>query len=314
MAAQLFNTPILFLIFNRPETTKQVFQKIREIRPQLLFVSADGPRLDKKDELRRCEETRRVIKNIDWDCTVKTNFSDKNLGCKVGVSSGINWFFDNVSEGIILEDDCVPDLSFFHFCETLLHYYRNDERIMHIGGVNLQDGVQRGTDSYYFSKINHIWGWATWKRAWDSYDVNISAYAEVQERNLLRQLYPDAAMRRFWKRNFDLVYKELKDTWDFQWVFTMAVQNGLAILPNKNLISNIGYDMHATHTIDSFHTLANRPTEQIGDIHHPPFILPDVDADKYTFRKYMNPNKFKKLWQFLRRTYAGRQRTPADVR
>jgi len=144
MAVQPFATPILFLVFNRPDTTEKVFAKIRDIQPRQLFISADGPRSDKKDEKHKCEETRKVIQRIDWECDLKTNLSEKNLGCRVGVSSGINWFFSNVTEGIILEDDCLPDTSFFHYCETLLKHYRDNERIMHIGGTNFQDGIRWG--------------------------------------------------------------------------------------------------------------------------------------------------------------------------
>jgi hypothetical protein len=184
-----FATPILFLIFNRPDTTDKVFEKIREIQPRQLFISADGPRPDRKDEREKCEEARKVIQKIDWKCELKTNFSEKNLGCRVGVSSGIDWFFSQVSKGIILEDDCLPDASFFNFCKVLLEYYRNDERIMHIGGINVQDGRMRGTASYYFSKISHIWGWATWKRAWEKYDVNIRTYPQLLEQDMFSTVY-----------------------------------------------------------------------------------------------------------------------------
>jgi len=303
MAIKQFNTPILFLIFNRPDTTEKVFQKIREVQPRQLFVSADGPRSNRTNENHACVETRKIINKIDWKCDLHTNFSKNNLGCRIGVSSGIDWFFNQVEEGIILEDDCVPDISFFNFCHTLLEYYRNDERIMHIGGVNLQDGVIRGTGSYYFSKINHIWGWATWRRAWNKYDVNISSYPHLIAQNTLAQLFPDSAIKKYWQKNFNLVHTKQKDTWDIQWLFTMMVNNGLAILPNKNLISNIGYNLSATHTIDSFHELADRPTDSISEIKHPEFVIPNNQADYYTFRKYMNPNKLKKLQQLIMRKY-----------
>ena len=304
MTNEQFSTPILFLIFNRPDTTDKVFDKIRQIQPRQLYISADGPRPDKMDERQKCEETRKVIQRIDWKCDLKTNFSEKNLGCRVGVSSGINWFFNHVSEGIILEDDCLPDISFFHFCEVLLQYYRNDERIMHIGGINFQDGMARGSGSYYFSKINHIWGWATWKRAWDKYDVNVSTYPQLLEQKLFSTVFSNPAMRKYWQKNIELVHKNIKDTWDIQWQYAVSVNNGLAILPNVNLVSNIGFDLNATHTIDNFNTLANRPKSNIDSIIHPKFVVPDFQADAYTIRKYLNPNKLKKLWQLIRRGLA----------
>jgi hypothetical protein len=302
MAPQLFDTPILFLIFNRPGTTERVFQTIRAIRPRQLFVSADGPRLSKKNEQLQCEETRSIIRNIDWDCTLKTNFSEKNLGCRVAVSSAIDWFFANVNEGIILEDDCLPDQSFFPFCESLLQKYRRDLRIMHINGVNCQDGVLRGNGSYYFSGLSHVWGWATWKRAWDAYDVNIATYPEFLATNMLQDMFPLQAMQRYWRKRFDLVFNRLKDTWDFQWQYSLSINNGLCITPNVNLVSNIGFNLNATHTIDNFHSLANRPTSSLASIVHPPFVSADHAADRYEFRKYVEPHKFKKLWQLIRRS------------
>lgn len=189
METKPFNTPILFLIFNRPETTEKIFRRIREIQPRRLFISADGPRLNKLNEEKKCAESRKIANGVDWECEVKTHFSERNLGCRLGVSSGINWFFNNVQEGIILEDDCLPDTSFFYFCTALLEHFQNNERIMHIGGVNFQDGRTRGTGSYYFSKLSHIWGWATWKRAWNKYNVDIPHYPQLLKEKMLSSLF-----------------------------------------------------------------------------------------------------------------------------
>jgi hypothetical protein len=304
MTNKPFVTPILFLIFNRPDTTNKVFENIREIQPRQLFISADGPRPNKTNERQQCDEARKIIQRIDWECELKTNISEINLGCRVGVSSGIHWFFSNVSEGIILEDDCLPDISFFHFCENLLQFYRNDERIMHIGGFNYQDNMMRGTGSYYFSRLSHVWGWATWKRAWDMYDVDIHSYPQLLELRLLSSVFSDPTMRRYLQKNIELVYKKKKDTWDVQWQYTVSINNGLTIIPNRNLVSNIGFDLQATHTIDDFHPLANRPTSSMEKISHPSFMVPDCCADHYTMKKYDNPNKIKKLWQLIRRIYS----------
>ncbi len=304
MSTNHLETPVLFLIFNRPDTTERVFQRIRQAQPRKLFVSADGARPYKEDELQKCEATRNIIRGIDWDCELHTNFSETNQGCRVAVSSGIDWFFANVEEGIILEDDCVPDMSFFSFCSALLSYYRNDERIMHICGVNFQDGVKRGTGTYYFSKINHVWGWATWRRAWKTYDVDIKSFPKTLHENTFSVLFPDPVMRRYWIKSFGLVFNKQRDTWDYQWQYAMSVNNGLAIMPNDNLISNIGFEAGATHTIDSFHKLSNRPTTYLGTIIHPTSVEADGEADLYTFRKYTNPPKIRKLWQLIRRYIA----------
>jgi hypothetical protein len=301
MSTNPFNVPILFLIFNRPDTTKIVFNRIKELKPACLFISADGPRPDKINEKENCTLARSIINDIDWPCEIKTNFSDSNLGCKKGVSSGINWFFSNVEEGIILEDDCLPDISFFNFCRVLLEKYRHDTRIMHIGGVNLQDGKVRGKASYYFSKINHVWGWATWKRAWDKFDVNISSFKYLLDEDYLGNLFPDKTVKKYWQKRYNSVYSNKVDTWDHQWHYTTMINNGLSIIPNINLVSNIGFGKEATHTIQGFHPLSNINVKSINNIIHPSFIIPNYTADTYSFKKYFNPNKLikLKLWLYL---------------
>jgi hypothetical protein len=173
---EICNTPVLFLIFNRPNTTEQVFEAIAKAKPRCLFVAADGPRTDKEGEAEKCQAVRDIIKRVDWDCEVKTLFREQNLGCKEAVSSAITWFFEQVEEGIILEDDCLPSDSFFSFCAELLEKYRDDKRIMMISGDNFQDGIQRGDASYYFSSVPWIWGWATWRRAWRLYDREMQTF------------------------------------------------------------------------------------------------------------------------------------------
>lgn len=298
MTEKRLETPVLFLIFNRPDVTKIVFEKIKSIRPKHLFVSADGPRKGRPDDELNCRNTHKLIDQIDWDCELKTNFYDKNLGCKNAVSSGITWFFQNVEEGIILEDDCVPDSSFFRFCEVLLDKYRNDGNIMHIGGTNFQDGKKIGNASYYFSKFNHVWGWATWKRAWDLYDVDIKKYPEFISDEKFISLFPKRKEQKYWMKYFSQVYNNQKDTWDYQWTFAIWYHNGLSIIPNKNLVTNIGFGQNATHTTVNS-SVANRPAENIGEIIHPELIKADKTADDFTFRKYMNIGKFKKLAQLL---------------
>ncbi|MBI4429729.1 MAG: nucleotide-diphospho-sugar transferase [Ignavibacteriales bacterium] len=302
MESSSFDTPILFLIFNRPQTTEVVFKRIREVRPKHLFISADGPRQDRPDETRLCAEARNIITAIDWDCDVKTRYLENNLGCRIAVSSAISWFFDNVNEGIILEDDCVPDACFFHFTQSLLDYYRDDTRIMHIGGTNFQNGITRGTGSYYFSRLNHIWGWATWRRSWKKYDLVLSTYPEILERSVLSHVFYNRDMRNFWRKRFDLAYNNKIDTWDIQWQYAMTVNNGLSVIPNKNLVTNIGFHDAATHTHDGFHVLANIPTSPLNELQHPSLMIPNADADYYSFRKYFCPPKHKKLMHLLRRT------------
>jgi hypothetical protein len=298
-----FHTPILFLIFNRPDTTEKAFEIIKKMKPEKLFVSADGPRPHKAGEKEKCDRTRKIIERVDWKCEVHKNFSDENLGCKKGVVKGINWFFENVEEGIIIEDDCILDDSFFPFVQQLLERYRNDERIMHIGAANFQDGKKRGEASYYFSKFCHVWGWATWRRAWKHYDVQIKSFSEFKEKQLIKNILPDKKMQNHWLKLFQTVYDNALDTWDFQWVYTVWEQKGISIIPNVNLVSNIGFGEEATHTRDSEHILAENKSGSVTELIHPKIMEINEDADRYTFYHKIYQSKWKKIKSKLRKYF-----------
>jgi hypothetical protein len=201
----VFKSPILFLIFNRPDTTKAVFESIKSIKPLKLYIAADGARGNKLGEDLLVEETRAIIQSVDWECEVKTLFRKENLGCKVAVSSAIDWFFENEEQGIILEDDCLPDASFYGFCENLLDYYKNDERVFHISGNNFQDGIIRGDGSYYFSKYNHSWGWATWRRVWKTYDVNMKGLTKALDLKVFENTLSKSELS-FWLNCFEEIF------------------------------------------------------------------------------------------------------------
>lgn len=276
-------TPLLLLIFNRPDTTQRVFAEIRKARPKKLFISSDGARKNREGEYEKCQAARDVIKQVDWDCQVFTNFRDKNLGCKVAVSSGIEWFFENVEEGIILEDDTLPHPTFFRFCEELLEKYRDDERVSIISGDNFQFGRRRNSYSYYFSRYHHIWGWASWRRFWKSYDVDMKLWPEIRDGGWLNDLLGgEKASVEFWMRAFEGVYQGKVDTWDYQLTFAAWVQGCLSIISNVNLISNIGYGPDATRTTGES-KFANMKTEAIAfPLLHPRYILRDSGADRIT--------------------------------
>lgn len=244
------STPILFLVFNRPEQTIRVFNEtIKKVKPKQLFISADGPRSDRPGEAELCEKTRKITDLIDWDCEVKTRFLSENLGCRKGVSSGISWFFDQVQEGIILEDDCLVDLSFFQFAGELLEKYRDHEEVMHISASNFQIESKNLPYSYYFSRYNHIWGWASWQRAWKNhYHLNLEQINRDKFKQLLVNLFPRKAERSYFLAMFDYVRKETFTSWDYQWTFSMWYAGGFSITPAKNLISNIGFGEGATNT------------------------------------------------------------------
>jgi len=301
-------TPVLFLIFNRPDTTQKVFDAIKKAKPKQLFVAADGPREGKEGEKDKCEQARKVIEQIDWDCKVKTLFRDKNLGCKVAVSSAIDWFFENVKEGIILEDDCLPSQSFFWFCRELLEHYRDDTRIMTISGDNFQFDRKRGDGSYYFSKYPHIWGWATWRRAWKHYDINMKNFEEFKKEAQINNIFPIKQQQKYWTKIFQTVYEEKIDTWDYQWAYTCFINNGLCIMPNVNLVSNIGFSSNSIHTKDKSSTFSEMEAREITDIIHPNFILADQEADLLTSKLcFGNKNIFEraknKALRIIRKLY-----------
>lgn len=277
-------TPVLFLVFNRLDTTKQVFEVIRKAKPPRLYIASDGPRENKEGEAEKVKEVREyVLNNIDWDCKVQTLFRDKNLGCGKAVSSAITWFFENEEMGIILEDDCLPSLSFFWFCEELLNKYEDDERIWHIGGCNFQNSIKRGKASYYFSVINHVWGWASWANRWQKYDFKLS---NINNTDFLKKTFENKKALKYWTKIFGMMKENKTGIWGYQWTFTMWFNNGLAILPNVNMISNLGFREDATHTIGES-KMANMKTYELIITKHPSQIIQDKEADEYTFKKYL---------------------------
>jgi hypothetical protein len=215
------------------------------------------------------------------------NYADTNLGCKTRMSSGLDWVFDTVAEAIILEHDTLPTPTFFRFCEELLEKYRDDERIMMISGCNFQFGNQRTEDSYYFSRYVHCWGWAGWRRAWQSYDVNMALWPKIREGGWLNDILDTNTGTEYWNRFFDATYHGYIDTWDYQWVFACWAQNGLSIMPNVNLVANIGFGSEATHTGNKASKVANLPMTAIDfPLEHPAFIVRDALADKFTQELY----------------------------
>ena len=286
-------TPVAFIIFKRPDTTEKVFEAIRQAKPPKLLVIADGARQDMPGEAEKCAATRAIIDRVDWDCEVLKNYSEINLGCRKRVSSGLDWVFDNVEEAIILEDDCLPHPTFFHFCEELLERYRYDLRIASISGQNVQLGRRRTEYSYYFSCYNHIWGWATWKRAWQYFDVDMKSWPEIKKRCLLVDILLESQGVKFWTEKLQATYDGDIDTWDMQWTLACWLQSGLCILSNVNLISNIGFGVEGTNIKSKkgrfFKRYANMPTEAMKfPLKHPPNIMRDLQADNFTQKTLYN--------------------------
>lgn len=284
------NIAVLFVVFNRPDTTKQVFEAIRKAKPPRLYVAADGPRLNTPNDIEKTREVREIIlQNIDWDCEVKTLFRGKNIGCKEAVSGAISWLFEHEESGIILEDDCLPHPDFFIFCDTLLTKYADDERIAVITGNNFQNGIKRGDASYYFSKYNHVWGWATWRRAWKNYSGEIPFLPNWLNSDAWYEICPNFFERRYWKRIFTKVYEgNFPTAWDYPWTACLWYNKQLTITPNVNLVSNIGFGEGSTHT-NNINSLSNSmSTHSIDKLAHPSLISRDLNADLYVYSHAYN--------------------------
>lgn len=304
-------TPVVFIIFNRADTARRVLAAIRQARPSRLFVIADGPRPHRVGEEQRCLEARAVIEEIDWECEVTTDFSDVNLGCRKRISSGLDRVFATVEEAIILEDDCLPEPSFFGYCEELLDRYRDDTRVMHIAGVNYLFGQfqERLTRySYYFSRYNHCGAWATWRRAWTLYDSDMNCWPELHKSGQLADILAgDEWAVRYWENAFQQVFDRRTDSWSFVWTFSCWINNGLTILPSVNLISNIGFNEQGAHTINKRSRFANMKTAPISlPLSNPIFMIRDIKADRYIQRHNFKDGIFIRLARKMLRYYVQR--------
>jgi hypothetical protein len=284
-------TPVLFIIFNRPAQTRQVFEAIRKARPSKLYVAADGPRADRPGEFEKCAEVRKIATAVDWECEVRTLFRDKNLGCGEGPATGISWFFEHEPEGIILEDDCLPSQSFFRFCTEMLERYRDDTRVMEIGGNNLESPGNRDTEySYWFSNHIYIWGWATWRRAWKLHDFKMKHYKEITEKKYLDDCYDSIYERDFYEYVFEKMHEgdartSRKTIWDYQWQFACKIHSGLIVVPNKNLVRNLGFGSDATNTLNPNGVGNDLQLEEMEfPLKHPEFLMPDRQRDMRIFR------------------------------
>jgi hypothetical protein len=281
-------SPVLFLVFNRPDHTARAFEAIRAARPPRLYVAADGPRQDRAGESEACVEVRRIATAVDWECEVRTLFRTANLGCGRAVSEGVDWFFGVEEEGIVLEDDCIAGPDFFRFCDALLERYRDDARVWAITGNNFQDGRRRGDGSYYFSKYVHVWGWASWRRAWGQYRLDIPFWPAWRGSEGFRTRAGGAAEQRYWGGLLDRVQGGEIETWDYSWLATIWYHDGLVATPNANLVTNVGVGPSATHTVAP-EDRDGVPTAPLGPLVHPSDVERDVAADAFVFDTMFAP-------------------------
>lgn len=286
-ASRPTETPVALFAFNRPAQTARVFEAIRAARPSHLLLVADGPRPDRPEDAGRCAEVRGILDGVDWPCTVERDFAPANLGCRRRVSSGIDWVFSRVPEAILLEDDCLPDPTFFPFCEELLARYRDDERVLMISGDDFRPGPPRPGASYRFSGYAHVWGWASWARAWRHYDVAMADWPEVRDGGGLTDL-GDGFTEGYWRHIFDRTHAGEIQTWDYQWLYA-CLRRGLCVVPEGNLVTNIGFGEGAAHHAEANH-LANLPTVPMTfPLRHPDRVERDRAADREAFGRVFSP-------------------------
>lgn len=309
MLSYKVKSPILLIIFNRPETTIEVFNSIKLSKPTKLYIAADGPRSSVVSDKLLCEKTREIVNQIDWNCNVRTLFRESNLGCKIAVSEAISWFFENETEGIILEDDVVPISSFFPFCDELLEKYRYANNIGSITGNNLISEYFNPKESYFFSHYANIWGWATWKRVWDNYDVDLRNWKTDKTSGVIDMFSDNTPFfSAYWKDQIDAIYSGKMDTWDFQFFLTCWKLNALCIVPKNNLIQNIGFGKLATHTTGSEPKCVTEsyPKELSFPLTHPSKIYRSIDADRTINNNVFNIRLITLIkWKIRRIPYIG---------
>ena len=301
-------TPLLFIIFNRPESTKIVFEEIRKSQPPRIYIASDGPRIDRPREKEIVESLRiSILEAIDWNCEVKTLYRDTNLGCKNAVKGAIDWFFKNEESGIILEDDCVPSQSFFRFCQNILTEYKDDNRVSGVSGTNFNYRISNeGNGSFFFSEILYMWGWGTWRRCWEEADEFYENFNFHKQKKAFSNVIPNKIANKMWiKESYRAINGEL-DTWDYQWLFFNITQNKLAIIPTVNLVQNIGFSLEATHTRHVRKELVVDAKEIAFPLQKPPFMVRNLHYDIYFYeliygwvslpKRFFN--KFRKIFSF----------------
>lgn len=279
--------PVALFVFNRPDLTARVFERVRAAKPSVLFVSADGPRPDRPDDERLCRETREIVQDVDWPCDVHWNLQETNLGCGPAMSQGIDWVFQHVDRAILLEDDCVPDPTFFSFCGELLERYKDDSRVLQIAGSNLNAPAAafRG-DSYAFASFPLVWGWATWRRAWALYDFEMSSWPSFRDNGMLAGLHGGRRRRAQLRREWNHIHAG-NGTWDHQWQYTVMSEHGLSIYPATNLVSNLGFRPDATQTVGAG-SMAAIPARAIEfPLVHPQLVAHNPRLEKFLDREVL---------------------------
>ncbi len=280
-----FSTPVAFIIFNRPDNTRKVFEQIRVLKPDKLYIIADGPRASHPDDIIKCEETRKVGDSVDWDCQVYKSFSKANLGCGQRVFTGLNWVFEHETCAIILEDDCNPAQPFFRFCDELLRKYKDDTRVMHISGNNYNEEQVVGNASYFLSRYGHIWGWATWARAWKLFDFSMKTWPQARDEKILSNYFTTPQEVKFFTSIFDQYYLNDRLPWGYRWFYNRVINGGLSVVPALNLVTNIGHT--GTHSSQRNSSHYRNVAHNFKITSHPEFIIQNNSYDVYHFNHHI---------------------------
>lgn len=294
------DTPILILTWNRPNCLQALITKISAVKPKRIFVWCDGPREGRPDDEVAIDKLRHILgSSISWECNIDSSFQERNLGCYRSVSNGISWFFSHVDQGIILEDDCLPDESFFKYCSELLERYRRDTRIWTISGYTFAEETNTDVDSYLFTKYFQSWGWATWRDRWDAFCLHEVYWNDIVRNNKWQSLFGNKEEARHWKSLYRRLYTQNKpDSWAFRWLLVCFCNNGLSILPRVNLVENIGFNTSGTHT--KGYSELQRPAGKIGVLRHPMIISGCSRVDKHLFSSIYNSSMRARVARKLR--------------
>lgn len=297
---------VLFLVFNRPDTTQEVFNAIRAAQPPRLYIAADGPRVGREGEHDHCEEVRRIATAVDWPCDIKTLFHDKNLGCNLGPFEGISWFFRNEEEGIILEDDILPLPTFFQYCDELLERYRYNEKVGVISGCNIISKRFSANESYFFSRYNHVWGWASWRRAWALYDGSMLAWPAWRDSGGLTSISDGSKVFEYsWGKRFNKAFKGGVDYWDYQWTFTCWYHGMLSTIPAHNQTRNVGFGINATHTTGGVPDYVEESLPELltFPLRHPASLERNTEADALIGQRAFGMNNFAEIKLKIRQPF-----------
>lgn len=291
------HTPILLVAFNRPAETAKVFEAIRKVRPARLYIAADAPRPNREDDDKLCGEVKSIVSAIDWPCTVKHLYQEKNLGCRFGPVAAMDWFFENEECGIVLEDDCLPKEDFFTFCTEMLERYNNDDRIFAICGRNPL-GKAEVNSSYLFSRTFKEWGWASWRRAWKHNKVDVATFDKAVEENIFERLYEDKVMAKYLYDTNKIVHYDQHVAWDYVWQFNIFSQHGLVVVPAVNLVENIGLNTGTHFGVDDKIVRSVFVVDSYSlplPLKHPNFVFADYKFDRecfYRLHPYLIPKEY----------------------